>query len=52
VEGSEEAVSNILVPPPPPDVPLDSNNQTQQSAAIRNPLSVVTGLINIYYYIN
>jgi hypothetical protein len=35
-------VSNILVPPPS-DVPSEIMSQTQQSAAIRNPLSVLTG---------
>jgi hypothetical protein len=38
-KAQKKAMSNILVPPPPPDVP---SHQTQQSATIRNPLSVVT----------
>jgi hypothetical protein len=37
----KKAVSNILVPPPPPDVP---SHHTQQSATVRNPLSVVIGV--------
>jgi hypothetical protein len=42
----KQAVSNILAPPPNPDLPSDPNNPTQQSAPIQNPLSVVTGVIN------
>jgi hypothetical protein len=36
----KRSASNILVPPPPPDLPCLG---TQQSAAIQNPLSVLTG---------
>ena len=42
----KKAVSNILVPPPSPDVPTDPNDQTQQSATDQNPVSMVTGVIN------
>ncbi len=38
-------VSNILVPPPPPDVPSELVSQPQQSAAVRNPLSALTGTV-------
>ena len=38
----KRSASNILVPPPPPDLPCLG---TQQSAAIQNPLSVLTGKI-------
>jgi hypothetical protein len=36
----KKSASNILVPPPPPDLPCLG---TQQSSAIRNPLSMLTG---------
>ena len=42
----KQAVSNILVPPPNPDLPSASSNPTQQSAPVQNPLTVVTGVIN------
>jgi len=45
-KAQKQAVSNILVPPPNPDLPSASSNPTQQSAPVRNPLSVVTGVIN------
>jgi hypothetical protein len=37
------SVSNILVPPPHPDVPSEIVSQTQQSAAVQNPLSILMG---------
>jgi hypothetical protein len=45
-KAQKQAVSNILVPPPKLDLPSDPRNLTQQSAPVRNPLSVVTGVIN------
>ncbi len=45
-KAQKQAVSNILVPPPNPDLPSAPNNPTQQSAPIRNPLSVVTSVIS------
>jgi hypothetical protein len=45
-KAQKQAVSNILVPPPNPDLPSASSNPTQKSAPVRNPLSVVTGVIN------
>ena len=45
-KAQKKAVSNILVPPPPTDLPSDLAPQTQQSAAVRNPLSVLTGVVN------
>jgi hypothetical protein len=39
-------VSNILVPPPPPDLPLEDAPVTQQSTAVRNSLSGLTGTKN------
>jgi hypothetical protein len=44
-KAQKQAVSNILVPPPNPDLPSAPSNPTQQSAPVRNPLSVVTGMI-------
>jgi hypothetical protein len=45
-KAQKQAVSNILVPSPNLDLPSDPNNPTQQSAPVRNPLSMVTGPIN------
>jgi len=45
-KAQKQAVSNILVPPPNPDLPSAPSNPTKQSAPVRNPLSVVTGIIN------
>ena len=45
-KAQKQAVSNILVPPPNPDLPSNPNNPTQQSAPIQNPLSVVTSIIH------
>jgi hypothetical protein len=46
-KAQKKTVSNILVPPPPPDVPSEivPVSNTQQYAAVRNPLSVLTGNI-------
>jgi hypothetical protein len=41
-KAQKKSVSNILVPPPPPDVPSDLVD-TQQYAAIQNPPSALTG---------
>jgi hypothetical protein len=43
-KAQKKSVLNILVPPPPHDVPSDLV-ETQQSAAIRNTLSVLSGNI-------
>ncbi len=45
-KAQKQAVSNILVPPPNPDLPSNPNKPTQQSAPIQNPLSVVTSIIH------
>jgi len=48
-KAQKQAVSNILVPPPDPDLPSDPNSPTKQSAPIWNPLSMVTSIINNTY---
>ncbi len=48
VSGDEDvsAGDRLAVPPPPPVLPSDLAPQMQQSAAVRNPLSVLTGVVN------
>ncbi len=42
LKAAKKSTSNLLVPPPMPDLPMEV---TQQSAAACNPLSVLTGAI-------
>ena len=44
-KAKKKSVSNILVPPPPPDLPLEDSPVTQQSTAVRNSLSLLTGTV-------
>ncbi len=41
----KKSTSNLLVPPPRPDLPCNFVGVTQQSAATCNPLSMLTGAI-------